>query len=1511
MSTAEHSGAGAVSAKHVIYAEILAVTTVMRKNSRWSSSSQHYNTRDSALASDLGLKRPGPSGSTARRGTEEEELMSAFEQLKRELHALPLSNIFSPFLAIIRSPLATGPIASAALSAVHSFFARGLVGPDAPTIGATLADLSTSISHCKFEASDSSGDEVVLLRILKVIEDCMCSPVGNLLDDVEVCELLETVLTTCVQMRLSETLRRSAELTMHALVRSTFSRVHSLDPDEEEKKLVNAQQPVAGQTDLTMTPAPSSATVTAADATASSTTEPAASAEDAPEPSIPAEQVTPRTPCQCIYGVPSLVELLRVIINILDPNERVHTDSTRLLALGILNTIFEVSGARIGDFPTLRGLVLDHGCKYLFQLARSDNPAILHLSLRTIATMFTGMRAHLKLQQELFLAFTLDRLAPPVAGKTPRLQNTPRLSGPGRGTPRTFSPLLEPVEESDSEKGGLAPGKPSVLPARGETRELLLETLCQIAQRPGFMVELFVNYDCDINSENVFERLVDVLTKSVYAEYYGESVFSSTSSQYLSLDLLLAFVNDMAARSNETLSPLELMRVKSQKQLIQTGISRFNTKPKTGIAFLEEHGLIYHETGDDVPAALRITRALSLARFLKSSTRLDKKVLGDYLGRPENVDVLKEFIGLFNFEGKDIADAMRELLESFRLPGESQQIDRITETFAAHYFASGPAEIRSQDAVYVLAFSVIMLNTDLHNPQVRKRMTIEDYSRNLRGVNDNSDFSPEFLLAVYESIRKREIVLPEEHAGQLGFEFAWKELLMRSRKAGELVLTNSPAFDKEMFKSVWKPVITAITYAFMTFDDDYAIERAIAGFRQCATLAGHFELPDVFDYVVISLSQATNLLSESLITEVPMYPVVTVEGQSITVSSLAVKFGANLKGQLAAVVLFNIMNRNGNAIREGWTQVFEIFQNLFIHSLLPTRMLQMEDFLGGVSMIPLRGSNNQPRRAPARQDGLLSTLTSYLMTPYSAQDAPLPHATEADIESTLCALDCINTCRLEDLYAQLPQLSREPLVAALRSLEALAYERTVARLQQEVDDTASSEGLAPLDAPERVLSYDPASVFLLETMVSIVCRVPEHVEELWPILFEHVSALLTSSGRYSILLIERAVVALLRICSILATRSTMRDQIYISLDLLGGLPPAVANSVAEQIVSGVALIVQTHREVIRSQTEWNLVLALVRSTMGHQEAARASFKLVHDLIRESNGVTAENILPLVAILDDYAAAAGIVAENEIEQQHVRRRQKQEAPPPSPAIGRGREAIDLLFEVLKALPSAVEPASERWSQLAFPILIALSAHSASASAEVRHAALSQLSRALLGPLVPPSPSLDVPALFARALYPLLESLLDAPAGPEATEARVRSAAIACKAFMRFEVGAEVRAPEADGTDEVLSIWVRILDYLDAMLRADQSDQMIEAVPESLKNVVLVMHAADLLVPPVGEGIHDTRSARQQVLWDATYQRVEGVLPGFLAAVIPAPPPAPAPVVGEAPAEAGEAAVAQAE
>ena len=124
-----------------------------------------------------------------------------------------------------------------------------------------------------------------------------------------------------------------------------------------------------------------------------------------------------------------------------------------------------------------------------------------------------------------------------------------------------------------------------------------------------------------------------------------------------------------------------------------------------------------------------------------------------------------------------------------------------------------------------------------------------------------------------------------------------------------------------MFNSVWRTVIAAIAFAFTTFDDDYTVQRAITGFRQLATLAGHYKLPEVLDYVVVSLSQVTSLVPDTLITRVPRYPVVEVEGQDVTVSSLSVRFGTNFKGQLAAVVLFTIINGNGNAVREGWTQV--------------------------------------------------------------------------------------------------------------------------------------------------------------------------------------------------------------------------------------------------------------------------------------------------------------------------------------------------------------------------------------------------------------------------------------------------------------------------------------------------------------------------------------------------------------------------------------------------------------
>jgi brefeldin A-resistance guanine nucleotide exchange factor 1 len=158
-----------------------------------------------------------------------------------------------------------------------------------------------------------------------------------------------------------------------------------------------------------------------------------------------------------------------------------------------------------------------------------------------------------------------------------------------------------------------------------------------------------------------------------------------------------------------------------------------------------------------------------------------------------------------------------------------------------------------------------------------------------------------------------------------------------------------------MFKTVWKPVISAIAFAFITFDEEYITQRAIAGLRQCATLARHFQLPDVFDFVVVSLSEATSLLTNSLPAQVPNYPVIDVEGQSITVSNLSVRFGTNFRGQLAAVVLFNIVNGNGNALREGWMQVYIEFDYSFDLSLMDSHRFSKCSKTSSSTLCSLRG----------------------------------------------------------------------------------------------------------------------------------------------------------------------------------------------------------------------------------------------------------------------------------------------------------------------------------------------------------------------------------------------------------------------------------------------------------------------------------------------------------------------------------------------------------------------------
>ncbi|MGH0189769.1 UNVERIFIED_CONTAM: hypothetical protein FKN15_038323 [Acipenser sinensis] len=126
-----------------------------------------------------------------------------------------------------------------------------------------------------------------------------------------------------------------------------------------------------------------------------------------------------------------------------------------------------------------------------------------------------------------------------------------------------------------------------------------------------------------------------------------------------------------------------------------------------------------------------------------------------------NIRVLHAFVDLHEFTDLNLVQALRQFLWSFRLPGEAQKIDRMMEAFAQRYCHCNPGVFQSTDTCYVLSFAIIMLNTSLHNPNVRDKPGVERFISMNRGINEGGDLPEELLRhAVFHSV----VVMLSDHS---------------------------------------------------------------------------------------------------------------------------------------------------------------------------------------------------------------------------------------------------------------------------------------------------------------------------------------------------------------------------------------------------------------------------------------------------------------------------------------------------------------------------------------------------------------------------------------------------------------------------------------------------------------------------------------------------------------------------------------------------------------------------
>ena len=226
------------------------------------------------------------------------------------------------------------------------------------------------------------------------------------------------------------------------------------------------------------------------------------------------------------------------------------------------------------------------------------------------------------------------------------------------------------------------------------------------------------------------------------------------------------------------------------------------------------------------------------------------------------------FVDMLEFSGMLFTDALRMYLQSFRLPGEAQKIDRFMLKFAERYMGGNPSTLfANADTAYILAFSVIMLNTDAHNKNLKqKRMTKTEFVKNNRGINDGKDLPEDFLGEIYDEIQANEIKMKDEIAEPAaapsgGLASVGRDLQREAYHAQSENMASKSRLEhvRFMFEVAWMPFLAGISAPLQETDDMDMVELCLEGLRNAIRIVCLFDMELERNAFVTTLAKFTFL----------------------------------------------------------------------------------------------------------------------------------------------------------------------------------------------------------------------------------------------------------------------------------------------------------------------------------------------------------------------------------------------------------------------------------------------------------------------------------------------------------------------------------------------------------------------------------------------------------------------------------------------------------------------------
>ncbi|XP_044534141.1 IQ motif and SEC7 domain-containing protein 3 isoform X2 [Gracilinanus agilis] len=249
------------------------------------------------------------------------------------------------------------------------------------------------------------------------------------------------------------------------------------------------------------------------------------------------------------------------------------------------------------------------------------------------------------------------------------------------------------------------------------------------------------------------EQLSSSSASTKSAKSSSEVSASKEALQAMILSLPRYHCENPASCKSPTLSTDTL-----RKRLYRIGLNLFNINPDKGIQFLISRGFI-----PDTP--------IGVAHFLLQRKGLSRQMIGEFLGNSKkqfNRDVLDCVVDEMDFSNMELDEALRKFQAHIRVQGEAQKVERLIEAFSQRYCMCNPEVVQqfhNPDTIFILAFAIILLNTDMYSPNIKpdRKMMLEDFIRNLRGVDDGADIPRELVVGIYERIQQKELKSNEDH----------------------------------------------------------------------------------------------------------------------------------------------------------------------------------------------------------------------------------------------------------------------------------------------------------------------------------------------------------------------------------------------------------------------------------------------------------------------------------------------------------------------------------------------------------------------------------------------------------------------------------------------------------------------------------------------------------------------------------------------------------------------------